>query len=55
MVTREGQVRCDDRGKTAYCPVLEFTDRQTRDAFSARTIEALLAAFPDAFDEEAAA
>jgi hypothetical protein len=34
---------------------LEFTDRETRDAFSARTIEALLVRFPDAFSDEAVA
>jgi hypothetical protein len=31
------------RGKTAYVPVLEFTDKPTRDAFSARVIAALIA------------
>jgi hypothetical protein len=51
QVTREGHVRRDDRGKTAYAPVLEFTDKPPRDAFSARAIEALVAAFPDAFDD----
>ena len=50
QVTRDGQVRRDDRGKTAYAPVLEFIDKPTRDAFSARAIEALVAAFPNAFD-----
>ena len=51
QVTREGHVRRDDRAKTAYAPVLEFTDKPTRDAFSARAIEALVAAFLDAFDD----
>jgi hypothetical protein len=33
-----------------YAPVIEFTDRETRDAFSARVIEALLTRFPAAFE-----
>lgn len=51
QITRDGQVRRDERGKTAYSPVIEFVDRATRDAFSARVIEALLAAYPHAFEE----
>jgi hypothetical protein len=54
QVTRDGQVKRDDRGKIAYSPVLEFTDRETRDAFSARVIESLLRRFPNAFGEAAA-
>ena len=55
QVTKEGVVRKDDRGKTAYSPVLEFTDRATRDAFSQRVIERLLERHPDAFAGEAVA
>ena len=55
QVTKEGVVRKDDRGKTAYSPVLEFTDRATRDAFSQRVIERLLERHPDAFADEAVA
>jgi hypothetical protein len=54
QITREGAVRRDERGKTAYSPILEFTDKATRDAFSARAIAALLEFAPAAFDEEAA-
>jgi hypothetical protein len=46
QVMREGIVRRDDRGKTAYSPLLEFTDKATRDAFSACVIAALLEASP---------
>jgi hypothetical protein len=55
QVTKEGTVRRDDRGKIMYATVIDFTDRATRDAFSARVIAALLARFPRAFDDEAAA
>jgi hypothetical protein len=34
--------------------VIEFLDRPTRDAFSERAIEALVAAYPNAFDGDAA-
>jgi hypothetical protein len=54
QITREGTVRRGDRGKVAYSPMIEFTDRATREAFSARAIAALLARFPAAFDEDAA-
>ena len=57
QVNRDGTVRRDDRGKIAYTPVLTFTDRKTREAFSARVITALLEFAPAAFapsDEEAA-
>ena len=40
------QVHSDDRATTARSPVLEFTDKATRDGFSARAIEALLAGPP---------
>jgi hypothetical protein len=49
-----GHVRRDELGKTAYSPVLEFTDKATRDAFSARVIAALLEFALAAFDGEAA-
>jgi hypothetical protein len=54
QIDREGRVRHDDRGKTAYVNILQFTDRDTGDAFFYRAIEALLEAFPRAFDEESA-
>ena len=48
-------MRKDDRGKTTYSPVLEFTDSATRSAFSDRVIASLLEFAPAAFDDEAAA
>jgi hypothetical protein len=55
LITRDGVVRRDDHGKTAYVPILEFTDKTTRDAFSARVIASLLEFAPAAFDDEEAA
>jgi hypothetical protein len=52
QVGRDGIVRKDERGKTLYLPMLEFTDRETRDAFSARAIAALLEFAPAAFKDE---
>lgn len=54
QVGRDGVVRKDERGKTLFVPVMEFTDRATRDAFSARVVAALLEFAPAAFEEEAA-
>ena len=55
QLTKDGSVRRDDQtGKTLYANILEITDRATRDAFSERTIASLVAAFPEAFDDEAA-
>jgi hypothetical protein len=51
QIDQEGRVRQDDRGKDAYVNILQFTDRRASDAFSDRAIEALLTAFPRAFDE----
>ena len=55
QLDRDGNVRRDDRGKVAYTAVLQFTDRKTADAFSARVIAALLALAPTTFDSEEAA
>ena len=53
LITRDGQVKRDERGKITYVPILEFINRETRDAFSDRVIAALLIRFPDAFGEAA--
>jgi hypothetical protein len=55
QIDRSGNVRRDDRNKILYSPVIEFTDKPTRDAFSARVIKSLLEFAPAAFaDDEAA-
>jgi hypothetical protein len=55
QIDRSGCVRKDERGKTLYVPILEFTDKATRDAFSARVIQSLLEFAPSAFSDEEAA
>jgi hypothetical protein len=52
QLDRDGTVRRDERGKILYSSVLEFTDKATRDAFSARVIESLLEFAPSAFSTE---
>jgi hypothetical protein len=54
-VGRDGVAKRGEGGKIMYAPVVEFTDRATRDAFSDRVITALLTAFPTAFDDQTAA
>jgi hypothetical protein len=53
QIGRDGSARRDEHGKTLYTPILEFTDKPTRDAFSARVIAAV-AEFAPAFEEEVA-
>jgi hypothetical protein len=52
QVDRDGVVRRDAHGKVLYASVLQFTDRATADAFSARTIAALVEAYPHAFADQ---
>jgi hypothetical protein len=51
QIDRDGVVRRDERGKILYAAVLQFTDRVAGDAFSARSIEALLADYPHVFTD----
>jgi hypothetical protein len=51
QVDKDGQMRRDRRGKVAYSPVFQFTDKDVGCAFSHRVIEALLEADPRAFDD----
>jgi hypothetical protein len=52
---KDGTLVKDATGKVQYTPVLEFTSRAVRDAFSAAVIRAVLDRTPYAFEEEAAA
>jgi hypothetical protein len=45
---KDGAVVLDDNGRPQYSPLLEFGRRETRDAFSQRVVEAVLAAYPGA-------
>ena len=51
-IHRDGNVRKDERGKTLYTTVIEFTSKEVREAFSSRVIEALLEFAPAAFETE---
>lgn len=51
QIDRTGNVRRGDNGKPLYVPVIEFIDKPTRDAFSAKVITALLEFAPAAFSE----
>lgn len=51
QIDRQGVARRDERGKIAYASILQFADKATSDAFSTQVIQALLEAYPRAFDE----
>src|SRR5262245_38438105 len=50
QIDKGGNTKRDDRGKIIYLPVLQFTDKAAREAFSARVIAALLEFAPSAFE-----
>lgn len=54
QIDRSGTVRKGDNGKPLYVPVIEFVDRATRAAFSAKVIASLLEFAPSAFETEVA-
>jgi hypothetical protein len=54
QITKDGVARRESHGKIAYSTVLEFTDPETRNAFSERVIAALLTRFPSVFGMAAA-
>ena len=43
MVSREGAVLRDQAGNVRYAPIVSFTSKARRDAFSRQVIEALIA------------
>jgi hypothetical protein len=50
QIDRSGSVRKGENGKPLYTPILEFTDKKVRDAFSQRVVAALLEFAPAAFE-----
>lgn len=52
MIDRDGVVMRDEKNKTRYSPILEFTDREASDKFTRGVIDAVLQAHPDAFAGE---
>jgi hypothetical protein len=56
MIDKDGAVIRDRQtGKIAYANIFEFTDRETRDAFSRAVVEAVSKLVPEAFDQPAGA
>jgi hypothetical protein len=56
MIDKDGSVIRDRvTGKIAYANIFEFTDCETRDAFSHAVVTAVLNLVPEAFDEPAGA
>jgi hypothetical protein len=51
---KDGAVVLDDDGKVKYSPIIEFARVETRNAFSARVVQALLGAYPGALALEEA-
>jgi len=51
MIDKDGvAIRDRETGKIAYFTIFEFSDRATRDAFSRAVIDAVMRAFPNAFE-----
>jgi hypothetical protein len=50
MIDRDGVALKNPAGKMRYSPVVSFTDKITRDRWSAAVIAALIAAHPDVLD-----
>lgn len=48
MVGRDGMALKDDKGKLRCSPIIEFTNKEVRNRFSAGVIEAMRAAHPEA-------
>jgi hypothetical protein len=46
LISREGSVRRDERGKIAYSGILQITDGATRDAFSQPRLRLCSKSFP---------
>jgi hypothetical protein len=49
-ILKDGAVAKDNAGKVQYVPLMEFSSRETRDAFSTAAINAVLKHAPNAFD-----
>lgn len=49
-VIKDGRVATDDKGKVRYVPILEWADKESRDAFSEAVVDAVKADSPDAVE-----
>ncbi len=48
ILDRDGQPMLDNHGKTRWCPLVSFTNRETQRAWSDQVIAALKVAYPEA-------
>jgi len=48
---KDGELVKDHHGKIQHWPMMDFTSSQIRDAFSRAVINAVLRAFPNAFED----
>ncbi len=53
MFDKDGRALRDDRGKIRYANAFTFDSKEVRNAFSEAVIAAVIAAYPDAFEEAA--
>ncbi len=53
QISREGVALRDEKHKTKYVRILEFTSREASDQFSRAAIAAVLEKYPHVFDGEA--
>jgi hypothetical protein len=51
QIDRTGAVMKGANGKTVYLPIINFTSKERRNAFSDHVIAAMRAAHPEVFDE----
>jgi hypothetical protein len=47
MISRDGVVLKDEKGKVKYTPVIEFSNKEIRQRWSDAVIEAMRAAYPE--------
>lgn len=49
-VLKDGRATTDERGKVRYVPMMEWADKEARDAFSDAVVRAVRAQAPDAVE-----
>lgn len=50
LTGRDGAIMRDENGKVRYWPIIEFRDKETRNAWSDSIIEAMRAVHPEVFE-----
>jgi hypothetical protein len=49
-IIQNGEIQTDDNGKLRYAAMVEWSNKDAADRFSASVVDALLVKHPDAFD-----